>query len=177
MSNADRKLPVVADVAETSCGCDRRTVLGGLAAGALVAGCRIDDPTAGDDAPADAPTGGDAAPGQGFEECGDNQVCVDLTHPNNMGLLTAGGKRVITVGTKKIIIGRSSETEFVTMSAVCTHAGCTVNFNLGAAQMQCPCHGSRFTFDGTMVAGPANRPLPVFTHTFDAGMNLLTIDL
>lgn len=177
MSNADRKLPVVADVAETSCGCDRRTVLGGLAVGALVAGCRIDDPGAGDDdVPVDA-SAGDAPPGQGFEMCGNNQVCVDLTHPNNTSLLTAGGKRVITVGTKKVIIGRTSDTEFVTMSAVCTHAGCTVNFNLGAAQMQCPCHGSRFTFDGEKVAGPATRPLPVFTNTFDAGMNLLTIDL
>lgn len=173
MRNADGKLPVVTDpAAEPSCGCDRRTVLGGLAIGALAAGCRIDDPNV---EPMDAPSANDA--GTGFEACNTNQVCVDLTHPLNMGLNNVGGSRVITQGTKKIIIARTSDTEFVTLNAVCTHAGCSVRYAMAASQMQCPCHQSKFALDGTVVTGPATRPLTVFTHTFDAPGNLLTIDL
>lgn len=176
MSNADRKLPVVTEVAETSCGCDRRTVLGGLAVGALVVGCRIDDPGAGgDDVPADGPAG-DAAPGEGFEVSGNN-LLVDLTHPKNMGINTAGGFRVIQAGTKKVMVARTTATEFATMIAVCTHAGCTVKFAIGASQMQCPCHGSKFDLAGAVVMGPATRDLTQFNNDFDGTGTLLTIML
>ena len=93
MRNAEGKLPIVTEVAETACGCDRRTVLGGLVVGALVAGCRIDDPgAAGDAGVTDTPT--DGVPGTGFEVCG-AEVCVDLTHPQNVKLLDVGGTRNI----------------------------------------------------------------------------------
>lgn len=177
MRNAEGKLPVVTDQAAESCGCDRRTVLGGLAIGALVAGCRIDDPGAGadDDVPTDGPAG-DAAPGDGFEVDG-NTVRVDLAHPNNLSLATAGGARVIAAGTKKVMIARTTATEFATMSAVCTHAGCTVKFALAASQMQCPCHQSKFDLTGAVVSGPATRDLTQFTNVFDEPGNLLTITL
>ena len=41
--------------------------------------------------------------------------------------------------------------------AVCTHLGCTPRVE--ADQLVCPCHGSRFMRDGTLVNGPAARPL------------------
>lgn len=173
--NADRKLPVVTEVAETSCGCDRRTVLGGLVVGALVAGCRIDDPGAGDDVPADGPAG-DATPGEGFEVSGNN-LLVDLTHPKNSGLGTAGGFRVIQAGTKKVMVARTTATEFATMIAVCTHAGCTVKFTIGASQMQCPCHGSKFNLDGTVAVGPATRDLTQFNNDFTGTETTLTVML
>ncbi len=61
------------------------------------------------------------------------------------------------------------------ISAICTHLGCTVKrVNLNqpkqveidgkqqtiAFEFHCPCHGSKFYSDGTNYAGPAPRPLP-----------------
>lgn len=42
---------------------------------------------------------------------------------------------------------------FRAASAVCTHLGCTVN--LAATGFHCPCHGSVFDENGSVVSGPA----------------------
>jgi Rieske Fe-S protein len=41
----------------------------------------------------------------------------------------------------------------------CSHLGCSVAFNKDAASFDCPCHGSRFHIDGTVLHGPAAYPL------------------
>jgi len=54
-----------------------------------------------------------------------------------------------------------SDNTFVAFSAVCTHAGCTVQFDPSGMQFVCPCHGG--TYDaktGRVLAGPPPSPLP-----------------
>jgi Rieske Fe-S protein len=41
----------------------------------------------------------------------------------------------------------------------CSHLGCSINFNPDAKSFDCPCHGSRFHLDGTVLRGPAAAPL------------------
>lgn len=45
------------------------------------------------------------------------------------------------------------------VSAICTHLGCVVAFDNADPAWECPCHGSRFAVDGTVLVGPAKRPL------------------
>jgi glycine/D-amino acid oxidase-like deaminating enzyme/nitrite reductase/ring-hydroxylating ferredoxin subunit len=45
------------------------------------------------------------------------------------------------------------------VSATCTHMGCLVAFNQVEREWECPCHGSRFGLDGTVVQGPATKRL------------------
>lgn len=44
------------------------------------------------------------------------------------------------------------------ISTVCTHLGCMVRAS--AEGFECPCHGSRFAPDGSVIKGPAPKPLP-----------------
>jgi cytochrome b6-f complex iron-sulfur subunit len=43
----------------------------------------------------------------------------------------------------------------------CTHLGCTFPWNPNDQQFQCPCHGSLYAPDGTVVRGPAPLPLKI----------------
>ena len=55
-----------------------------------------------------------------------------------------------------------SKTGVYAYSAVCTHAGCTVQYNSAARNLQCACHGAVFDpeSDGNALSGPTNKPLP-----------------
>lgn len=46
-------------------------------------------------------------------------------------------------------------------SAICTHQGCTVNYNPSGNTLDCPCHGSKFdpANGGAALNGPATAPL------------------
>lgn len=52
---------------------------------------------------------------------------------------------------------------FYAVSAVCTHLGCITQWKPELDEIACPCHGSKFTKDGTKIEGPAPRPLPHFS--------------
>ncbi|WP_305039955.1 TQO small subunit DoxD [Frankia sp. Cj3] len=49
---------------------------------------------------------------------------------------------------------------FAAFSAVCTHAGCAVNFQISDQQFACPCHGALYSASsGAVIGGPAPLPL------------------
>lgn len=54
---------------------------------------------------------------------------------------------------------RDNDGKLHSFSAVCTHLGCTVSWNDSEASFDCPCHGSRFSYAGLVVNGPANDHL------------------
>jgi glycine/D-amino acid oxidase-like deaminating enzyme/nitrite reductase/ring-hydroxylating ferredoxin subunit len=46
------------------------------------------------------------------------------------------------------------------VSTKCMHLGCTVKWNQDERTWDCPCHGSRYTYEGKVINGPANMDLP-----------------
>ncbi|MFQ5766536.1 MAG: ubiquinol-cytochrome c reductase iron-sulfur subunit [Acidobacteriota bacterium] len=57
-----------------------------------------------------------------------------------------------------VYVLRSSQ-GFWALSSVCTHLGCITRYRPEERIIACPCHGSRFSLDGEVTAGPAPRPL------------------
>jgi len=50
---------------------------------------------------------------------------------------------------------------FVAFSAICTHAGCTVQYDPSTVQFLCPCHGGLYDArTGKVLQGPPPSPLP-----------------
>jgi glycine/D-amino acid oxidase-like deaminating enzyme/nitrite reductase/ring-hydroxylating ferredoxin subunit len=73
--------------------------------------------------------------------------------------LSPGTATVTRIGVEQCAVYRDEDGTLHALSATCTHLGCTVRFNDAERAWECPCHGSRFAVDGTVLQGPANRPL------------------
>jgi glycine/D-amino acid oxidase-like deaminating enzyme/nitrite reductase/ring-hydroxylating ferredoxin subunit len=54
---------------------------------------------------------------------------------------------------------RDDQGELHLVAATCTHLGCQVQWNNGNGTWDCPCHGSTFEPDGTVIHGPATQSL------------------
>ena len=54
------------------------------------------------------------------------------------------------------------------LGLVCTQLGCTVTVT--GSGLSCPCHGSRFDRQGSVLKGPADRPLDRLTVEERDGM-------
>lgn len=65
-----------------------------------------------------------------------------------------------------VIINRGDNNDFYVMSAECTHEGCTVRrMDAVSKVMVCPCHGSQYAMDGTVIHGPALQSLRTLKYT------------
>jgi glycine/D-amino acid oxidase-like deaminating enzyme/nitrite reductase/ring-hydroxylating ferredoxin subunit len=74
--------------------------------------------------------------------------------------LARGEGRIVRAGAAQYAVYRDDEGRLHTLSARCTHLGCIVGWNPADRSWECPCHGSRFAGDGTLVQGPATADLP-----------------
>jgi Rieske Fe-S protein len=69
--------------------------------------------------------------------------------------------------TDPVAIMRESETQFSATSGLCTHMSCVLRFNQLNATLDCACHGSTFELDGSVINGPATKPLARLSTEFD----------
>ncbi len=156
-------------------GVSRRALLRGLVAlPVLAGGCRLS--LENEDSNVDAGVVGPDGGSTGSELCGPD-LCIDLTHPLNAGLVAVGGSRVFTTPKDRIVVVRTSDTNFTSLTAVCTHAGCTVRYVKTSDNFACPCHGSKFTIAGAVMVGPATRSLKTYQNDFDAAASTVTVKL
>jgi nitrite reductase/ring-hydroxylating ferredoxin subunit len=90
------------------------------------------------------------------------QYIKDYVSPGEVGSvddIPPGTGKVIRRGIHKIAAYRDPEGKLLERSAVCTHLKCIVDWNSAEKSWDCPCHGSRFAPDGSVLNGPALEPL------------------
>lgn len=66
---------------------------------------------------------------------------------------------VLTLEGKKVAVYKSIGGKIDKLSPVCKHLGCIVDFNQKEKTWDCPCHGSRYKADGTVLKGPSTKNL------------------
>jgi glycine/D-amino acid oxidase-like deaminating enzyme/nitrite reductase/ring-hydroxylating ferredoxin subunit len=86
------------------------------------------------------------------DRLGPGQVSDAAQIPRNEGrLLRAHGKM--------LAVFRDDAGGLHAHSAVCPHLGCNVRWNNAERTWDCPCHGSRFDVEGSVLNGPATKDL------------------
>ena len=81
----------------------------------------------------------------------------------NNGQLSSGSALGFTVprsGDPGVLV-RLRNGSVVAYDAVCTHQGCTVEFDTGSSLLFCPCHGAIFdpANHAAVLGGPTRQPL------------------
>lgn len=77
----------------------------------------------------------------------------------HLSALAAGDSAMVEAEGETFAAWRAPDGELFAVSPVCTHMGCKVRWNSVETSWDCPCHGSRFRPDGSVIEGPAVTPL------------------
>lgn len=64
---------------------------------------------------------------------------------------------------------KKSDTDVTVYSPICPHLGCRYEWQADSDHFVCPCHGSVFSKDGSVLAGPAPRPLDTLPSKVENG--------
>jgi menaquinol-cytochrome c reductase iron-sulfur subunit len=76
------------------------------------------------------------------------------------------GWRVSTEDASAWVV-KQSDGRVTAFAPQCTHLGCAYHWDEPGRVFDCPCHGSRFSIDGRVLAGPAPRPLDRYAIQLD----------
>jgi glycine/D-amino acid oxidase-like deaminating enzyme/nitrite reductase/ring-hydroxylating ferredoxin subunit len=81
--------------------------------------------------------------------------------------IKTGEAQVIGVDGERVGAYRDEQGKLHMIDTTCTHLGCELQWNDGERSWDCPCHGSRFSYEGDIVEGPAINRL----HHLEQGPN------
>lgn len=142
----------------------RRSVLaaaGAATAAATITACGADDSGGGGEEKVSPEGGGDDG---GGDDGGGGAAQGELGKAAD---IPEGGGKVFKE--QKVVVTRPSAEEYKAFSAVCTHQGCSVK-EITGGHIVCPCHNSKFDIsDGSVVSGPAKKPLPPAKVSVEGG--------
>ena len=77
--------------------------------------------------------------------------------------LPVGSVLMFKFGTAPAMLIHHADGRWIALSAVCTHLGCTVQYEAEADRIHCACHGGVYNpYTGANVSGPPPKPLTLF---------------
>lgn len=81
-----------------------------------------------------------------------------LSVPSDIEIPRGEGKLLELEG-QRIGAYRDEQGTLHLLDTTCTHLGCELQWNSAEKSWDCPCHGSRFTYEGDIIEGPALHQL------------------
>lgn len=95
-----------------------------------------------------------------------------------LGTVSDLSKQGIIIDQKKAakpvaIVRNPDNKNLCAVNPTCTHQGCTVEWKADTKIFACPCHGSKFSCDGLVLQGPAEKPLESFEAKLEDGLVLV----
>lgn len=83
-----------------------------------------------------------------------------MDRPNkDIDALTPNEAIITTVDGHRAGVYKDQEGNIHAVDTTCSHLGCEVEWNNAENSWDCPCHGSRYTYTGDILNGPAVKPL------------------
>lgn len=98
----------------------------------------------------------------------------DFVSAGTVKELEKQGRLLVREGNTSVIVmnNPTKPGSVYAIDSVCTHQGCAVDWNGDKKQIICPCHGSTFNADGTVIKGVATKPLKHYEAKIE-GNNIL----
>lgn len=78
---------------------------------------------------------------------------------NEIADLAPGEGKIVKYNDEKIGLYKDEEGTLHAVNPVCTHLKCEVKWNGTEKSWDCPCHGARYSYDGQVITGPADKGL------------------
>ena len=72
-----------------------------------------------------------------------------------------GEGKIVEIKGKKVGVYRNEKGEIYVVKPYCTHLGCELSWNNLEKTWDCPCHGSRFTYEGKSIYAPSIKDLEI----------------
>ena len=79
-----------------------------------------------------------------------------------VGELASNTAKIFRFGNRPGILVHTSQGQLKAFSAICTHLGCTVQYDTDASVIWCACHNGKFDLNGQVISGPPPRPLDAY---------------
>ena len=73
--------------------------------------------------------------------------------------IAPGSAAIVQMDDERVGAFRDPDGRLHVVTSACTHWGCQLHWNNAETTWDCPCHGSRFDIDGSVLHGPAVKPL------------------
>jgi cytochrome b6-f complex iron-sulfur subunit len=97
------------------------------------------------------------------EEMAMNATAVTEVTLKDANKLPLGSVLMFKFGTSPAMLIHHQDGRWISLTAVCTHLGCTVQYEPQADRIHCACHGGVYDpYTGANVSGPPPKPLRLF---------------
>lgn len=70
-----------------------------------------------------------------------------------------GEGKIVTYNGEKIGVYKDNSGKVYKVNTRCPHLGCELNWNADDLSWDCPCHGSRFDYEGKLMDSPSIKNL------------------